>query len=127
MQMRFPHLVVRSDRSFPFRKSLLCGVLEDEACPSSQELLEFQKGDLSRIRSAEVRKHLRACEFCDSEVGFYSHYPQDDMAGCSADISEIPAPLFELAEALLKNRAADSTALNTLLRESEELIADGAV
>lgn len=98
-----------------------------EACPSSQELLEFQKGDLSRTRAAEVRKHLVGCEFCESEVRFYSHYPQDEVGGSIADASEIPAPLFELAEALLKNRGSDSTSLNMLLRESEELIADGAI
>jgi len=103
------------------------GFCKHEACPSSQELLEFQKGDLSRTRAAEVRKHLAACEFCESEVRFYSHYPQDDLGGNDPHASEIPAPLFELAEALLKNRGSDSTSLNTLLRETEELIADGAV
>ena len=94
---------------------------KNEDCPSSQQLLEFQSGDLSRTRGIEIRKHLKSCEFCSAEVEFYSHYPQAEGASETADI---PAPLFELAEALLKNRYADSTSLNALLRENEELLVD---
>lgn len=64
---------------------------------------------------------MAACEFCAAEVEFYSHYPQ---AEGSVEPTEIPAPLFELAEALLKNRHSDSNSLNSLLKESEEMIAD---
>ncbi len=94
-----------------------------EDCPSSNELLEFQNGDLVRLRNSEIRKHLEACEFCSAEVAFYSHYPQAEGA---IEPSEIPAPLFQLAEALLKNRHTNSHALNSLLRENEELIVEGA-
>lgn len=96
---------------------------KNEDCPSSQELLEFQTGDKPRTRSADIRKHVKACEFCAAEVEFYSHYPQEE--GISETV-DIPAPLFELAEALLKNRHADSASLNALLRESEEVIVDNA-
>lgn len=66
--------------------------------------------------------HVAACEFCAAEVEFYSHYPQADGP---VEPSEIPAPLYELAEALLKIRQSDDQSLNSLLRENEELIADG--
>jgi hypothetical protein len=95
---------------------------KNEDCPSSNELLEFQNGDLQRGRGSEINKHLSSCEFCSAEVEFYSHYPQEE--GFS-EPTEIPAPLFELAEALLKNRHADSRSLNSLLSENEELMAEG--
>lgn len=104
--------------------SKMPGFCKSEECPSSHELLEFQNGDLPRTRGGEIRKHLVSCEFCSAEVEFYSHYPQEEALGESAESTEIPAPLFELAEALLKNRYADSSSLNVLLRESDELIAD---
>ena len=96
---------------------------KNEDCPPSNDLLQFQIVDLSRLRSRAVRKHLTSCEFCAAEVEFYSHYPQEEG---SSEPTAIPAPLFQLAEALLKNRGADSRSLNALLRENEELIADTA-
>lgn len=97
------------------------GFCKNEDCPSSNELLDFQNGDLVRSRGSEINKHLATCEFCSAEVEFYSHYPQEEGA---SEATAIPAPLFELAEALLKNRYADSRSLNALLRENEELIPD---
>ena len=94
---------------------------KNEDCPSSNELLEFQNGDLPDRREGEICMHLVSCEFCSAEVEFYSHYPQEEGVSEAADI---PAPLFELAEALLKNRHADSRSLNALLRENEELAVD---
>jgi len=101
--------------------SKMTGFCKNEDCPSSNELLEFQNGDLTRLRGGEINKHLVSCEFCSAEVAFYTHYPQEE--GLS-EATEIPAPLFELAEALLKNRYADSRSLNALLRENEDLIPD---
>jgi len=84
---------------------------KNEDCPSSNELLEFQGGDLDRVRNSEINRHLAVCEFCAAEVDFYSRYPQaEDIS----EPSQIPAPLFELAEALLKNRHADSRSLDFL-------------
>jgi hypothetical protein len=94
---------------------------KSEDCPSSQQLLAYQTGDLSRQKSAEIRRHLKSCEFCSAEVEFYSHYPQEE--GFS-ETAAIPAPLFELAEALLKHRYTDSASLYDLLRENEELLVD---
>ncbi len=92
---------------------------KNEGCPTSNELLDFQNGDLVRSRSREISKHMADCEFCSAEVEFYSHYPQ---AEGTVEAAEIPAPLFQLAEALLKRRHADSHSLNSLLTENEELL-----
>lgn len=94
------------------------GFCKNEDCPSSNELLAYQNGDLTKTPSREIGRHLASCEFCDAEVGFYSNYPQtaEDTA---AEIGEIPAPLFELAEALLKRKHGDSFALNALLQEKD--------
>jgi len=101
--------------------SMTTGFCKNEDCPSSNELLEFQNGDLSRLRDRDISKHLASCEFCAAEVAFYSHYPQAEESVATA---AIPGPLYELAEALLRNRHTDSRSLNALLRENEELIAD---
>jgi hypothetical protein len=94
---------------------------KNENCPSSYDLVSFQSGDLSRKRSRQVQTHLEACEFCAAEVEFYSIYPQspDDFVDQPA---EIPGPLYELAEALLKNRHRDSSALNALLNGTASLV-----
>lgn len=86
-----------------------------EECPSSNELLEFQTGELPHVRCQEIRSHLSTCEFCDAEVEFYSHYPQEEGVDSSENV-DIPAPLYELAEALLKNRQADASSLDSLLK-----------
>jgi len=102
---------------FSSRKIDFC---KNEDCPASHELLDYQNGDLAIGRGLEIGRHLASCEFCAAEVEFYSHYPQtqeDEVA----ETAEIPAPLFELAEALLKNRPADAEALEKLIRENEEL------
>jgi hypothetical protein len=101
------------------------GFFKNEDCPSSHELLAYQNGDLGRTRAVEVRKHMAACEFCAAEVEFYSHYPQADAAVETPEIAEIPAPLYELAEALLKHRHADAVSLNLLLKDEEPLPVKG--
>ncbi len=91
---------------------------KNENCPSSQELLEFQNGDLEPERGGMIRLHLRECEFCSAEVEFYAHYPQMEE---TVEADEIPTPLFQLAEALLRNRQKDHSSLDQLLNEDEEL------
>lgn len=90
---------------------------KNEDCPSSSDLLEFQKSDLARTPARDISRHLASCEFCSAEVDFYLHYPQEEVATESIEATGIPAPLFELAEAILKNRQADSMSLNDLLTE----------
>lgn len=101
-------------------KEMMTGFCKNEDCPTSNELLDYQNGDLARLRTNEITKHTATCEFCSAEVMFYSHYPQAEGA---VEPTEIPGPLYELAEALLKNRHSDSDSLNSLLKENEELIA----
>ncbi len=91
---------------------------KNENCPSSQELLAFQNGDVEPDTGRIVRQHLRECEFCSAEVEFYAHYPQMDE---TVEAEDIPTPLFQLAEALLTNRQKDFSSLDQLLNEDEEL------
>lgn len=91
---------------------------KNENCPSSYNLLAFQSGDLLNKGGDSIRLHLATCEFCSAEVEFYAHYPQaDDLV----EAAEIPVPLFELAEALLRNKHKDFSMLNSLLGENEGL------
>ena len=103
--------------------SKMTGFCKNEDCPSSNELLDFQNGDLERPRGSEINRHLATCDFCEAEVEFYSIYPQaqDDNRD---EVSEIPAPLYELAEALLKNRHGDAVTLNSLLKENTGVVID---
>ena len=89
---------------------------KDTNCPSSQELLEFQTGEVSVRKNRIIEAHLGACEFCASEVEFYAHYPQSEETVAKV---EIPIPLYELAEALLGNKHKNFLALNKLLCENE--------
>lgn len=105
--------------------SKMTGFFKNEDCPSSNELLEYQNGDLPRTRGSEIGRHLGICDFCEAEVEFYSIYPQSRDEN-TTEIGEIPAPLFELAEALLKNRHGDTGSLNSLLKEKSDLVMDKA-
>ena len=89
--------------------------IKREDCPSSFELVAFQNGELSRPRGLDIRRHLGSCDFCNAEVEFYEHYPMEEHEVEAP--SQIPEPLFELAEALLKGKHSDGVALNALLRD----------
>lgn len=89
--------------------------LKREDCPSSFELVSFQKGELSRGRGIEIRDHLEFCDFCDAETDLYEHCPLEEFPIEAP--GQIPAPLFELAEALLKGKHADGATLNALLKD----------
>jgi hypothetical protein len=92
-----------------------------EDCPSSNDILKYQHGDLSRRRSTNIRTHLETCEFCEAEVEFYTHFPLEEGTEPIENVA-IPLPLYELAEALLKNRQADSSSLDSLLKEKGGLV-----
>ena len=86
-----------------------------EACPASDRLLLFQIGAVSAAAEENaIRRHLGICEFCAAEVAFYADYPPVDE---SVEVERIPAALFELASALLKNDSSSSR----LSREMEKL------
>lgn len=87
-------------------------------CPTSQDLLAFQKGAKLKKENDVIEHHLEACEFCASEVKFYENFSQDEENVVSV---EIPLPLFQLAEALLNNRHKETSLLNKLLIENEGL------
>jgi len=70
-------------------------------CPASDRILAFQTGSVEVAISARIRDHLRDCEFCAAEVEFYRYYPP----ACETVVVEkMPQPLFELANALLRNK-----------------------
>jgi len=98
---------------------------KNENCPPSAELLVFQKGELSRRTSDRIKDHLETCDFCEAEVRFYECYPTESITE-EPVAAEIPAPLYELAEALLKHRHADASSLDSLLQEKEGLVFDPA-
>jgi len=93
------------------------GFSKNEDCPSSYELAEYQNGLFSPSEERRILRHLSACEFCSAETEFYSCFGDDDVAAEIEEPAMIPAPLFELAEALLKKRHADSDSLDSLLKK----------
>ena len=56
------------------------------------------------------------CEFCAAEVEFYTNYPQAEE---KVEPTEMPQPLFELAEALLIKKKDDAF-FDKLLEEDED-------
>jgi hypothetical protein len=91
---------------------------KDATCPASQNLLDFQKNDFSNEENETIRKHLTVCEFCAAEVEFYSRFPQSEVV-CTE--TKIPAPLYQLAEALLSNKQKKFSLLKKLISENEGL------
>ena len=92
-----------------FRKS--------STCPLSNDLLAFQTGKISLRDNERISVHIRFCEFCAAEVDFYAHHPQNEEM---VENSEIPAPLLELAEALLSNKHRDNSLLKRLFNHPVE-------
>ena len=85
-------------------------------CPSSQQLLAFENNSSSNEERGKIQTHLSECEFCAAEVEFYAHYPQAEEPVAKV---EMPAALYELAEALLGNKHENFLAINKLLCENE--------
>jgi anti-sigma factor RsiW len=79
-------------------------------CPSSQELLAYQNGELAPRDQIDVQRHIIDCEFCDAEVELYADFPQTTSEEeCNPAVGEIPHALYELAEALLERKYADNS------------------
>lgn len=93
---------------------------KNEDCPTSEDLLAFQLGDISLSDGAEIRKHLSVCEFCAAEVEFYENYPQADDHEDSSRVDAMPEPLYELADALLRKKRDDDF-FDRLMAGSEDL------
>ena len=96
---------------------------KQEDCPSSEDLLSYQLGDLEGVRGRDVGRHLSSCEFCSSEVDFYEHYPVAKDADESAENVKMPKPLFELAEAIL-NRKRGSESIEDLMKDMDSVVQD---
>lgn len=92
---------------------------KNEDCPTSEDLLAFQNGEVLLGDGAEIRRHLASCEFCSAEVEFYESYPQADDNDDGLTIDAMPRPLYELAEALLTKKRDD--AFFDKLMEDEDL------
>lgn len=90
---------------------------KNPTCPLSNDLLAFQTGKISLREKERITVHLRFCEFCTAEVEFYTHYPQPEE---TIENSEIPQPLYELAEALLSNKHKDNTLLKRLFNKTDD-------
>ncbi len=92
-------------------------------CPTSPDLLAFQLGETSASENKFINKHLSDCEFCAAEIEIYAHFAQatEDCAE-----TQIPRPLYELAEALLNNRQKNFSLLNKILGENESLTLEKA-
>lgn len=90
-----------------------------EDCPTSQQLLAYQLGDIGCGVGRVIGRHLAVCEFCSAEVDFYERYPQSqEEPDDAAENVSMPEPLYELAEALL-NKSAASRSIEKMISELE--------
>ena len=104
--------------------TVMASFRKQEDCPTSQELLSYQLGDLDSAESRVIGKHLAVCEFCSSEVDFYERYPVSrESEENSEENAQMPKPLFELAEALL-NRKRGSQSIADLMKDLESAAHD---
>jgi hypothetical protein len=87
-----------------------------EDCPTSQQLLAYQLGDIEGGVGRIIGRHLAVCEFCHAEVDFYERYPQAEEPDDAAENAAMPEPLFELAEALLNK---NSRSMDKIISELE--------
>jgi hypothetical protein len=81
---------------------------KNEDCPTSEDLLAFQTGDMPLSEGKAIRLHLAVCEFCEAEVEFYESYPPVPDKEESIEADSIPTPLYQLAEALLIKKRDDA-------------------
>lgn len=81
---------------------------KNEDCPTSEDLLAFQSGDMTLSEGTGIRRHLATCEFCAAEVEFYENYPPTPEHEPAVQADSIPTPLYELAEALLAKKRDDA-------------------
>jgi len=91
---------------------------KQEDCPTSQELLCYQLGDMESPESRLIGKHLLVCEFCSSEVAFYEHYPVSKETDETPSETQMPESLYELAEALL-NQKRGSQSIAEIMKDIE--------
>ena len=110
-----------AEKSFMLSFATMANFRKSTQCPSSQELLAYQNGELAPRDQIDINRHIIDCEFCEAEAELYLNFPQVAEEDCSAAVGEIPHALYELAEALLDRKYADNSLLNKLLDENEKL------
>ncbi len=96
----------------------MIGFCKSRKCPSSEMLLEYHSGNSTPEEAVVVFDHLEVCDFCAAELDLYAHSSQEEE---NVSLSDIPRPLFELADSLLNNRHKDSSLLDKLLIEDKGL------
>jgi hypothetical protein len=77
--------------------------VKTKTCPASERLVAFQAGMTDSVESAAIERHLTRCEFCEAEVELYGRFPPAGVE--STEAGQLPEPLRELAEALLRKKA----------------------
>lgn|GEM_PF-3798898 len=70
-----------------------------KACPSSNQLLDFQRGHLEKQLEEIIKQHLLDCDFCASEVDFYSNFKKIEPP--KRNIAEIPSDFLNFIKPLL--------------------------
>jgi len=84
-------------------------------CPSSWELVDLLNGEVAGDVGLRIAVHLAECEFCAAELEFYRAYPPNGSVGAAPPM---PAPLLELAEALIAKETIHIARLEYLLKEA---------
>ncbi|HEY2867795.1 MAG TPA: hypothetical protein VGJ02_11945 [Pyrinomonadaceae bacterium] len=81
-------------------------------CPSSWELVDLFGGEVAGEYGLKMAVHLAECDFCAAELEFYRAYPPSDS---ETTAPPMPAPLMELAEALIAKETIHILRLEYLL------------
>jgi len=88
---------------------------KEKNCPSSFDLVDVINREIDGEHALRVAVHLASCEFCAAELEFYRAFPPD---GFDVPAPPIPAPLLELAEALIAKETIHISRLEYLLKEA---------
>ena len=100
-------------------KKTMLSFRKDKECPTSEELLAFQKGEAAKNSIRTIYDHILGCDFCGAESQFYSNFPTEGEE--TVRVEEIPTHLFELAEAILKNKNEGGRLLSQLIKENASI------
>ena len=96
---------VRSLRDAVVSSEPAAGLMESfckqEECPTSEDLAAVNDRD-ARLFVSELEEHVAECDFCSAEVDLYRHHPPINE---EVPAGEMPRPLRELAEALMRKKA----------------------
>src|ERR1700682_5702730 len=76
--------------------SLFC---KTAGCPTTHTLLAFRRADIGPADQAFIESHLASCDICGAELQLLSRYR---IEAEEYSFVEMPVPLRQLAEALLK-------------------------